>query len=365
MRHILLFINLIAFINTGYCQDSSSKKLEITSRLYIDAYYSYDFSRPLTKEKAPFFYNHKRHNSISANLALASISIKGKAVRSNLGLMAGSYSKYNLSNEPGLLRHLFEANVGVKLSKKSNTWLDMGIMPSHIGFESAISKDCWTTTRSILAENTPYYESGLKLTHTTKDDKLYASIMLLNGWQRSRILRSNLTPSFGTQLTYKPTPRLSINWSTFLGNVKPDSVSQWRYLNNFYAIYQLTKTLGITIGLDHGLEQKSHRSKNFNVWYSPILMLRFEKEKWAMAARMEYYNDKYGVIVPLVNNQFFQMQGYSFNVDRKIGRYSLCRLEWRYLNNASPYFERRDDYVKSNHIITASILLDLMKSKGL
>ena len=364
MRHIVIFLQLLALSDLGYCQDSISKKFEVETRLYIDAYYSYDFSRPQTKEKAPFLYNYKRHNEIDINLALASISVEGEAVRTNVGLMSGAYTKYNLSNEPGLLRHVFEANVGFKLSKKSNTWLDMGIMPSHIGFESAIGKDCWTTTRSMLAENTPYYESGVKLTHTTKDDKFFASFMVLNGWQRSRILRSQLTPSFGTQLTYKPMPTLTINWSTFLGNIKPDSISQWRYLNNFYAIYQLSKKLGITVGLDHGFEQKNHGSQNFNVWYSPILILRFENKKWAMAARMEYYNDNSGVIVPLVNNQFFPMQGYSLNVDRKIGNNSFWRLEWRYFNNTSPYFEQSNAYVKTNHLVTASIIVDLVRSKN-
>jgi len=146
----------------------------------------------------------------------------------------------NLSSEPGLLKHLFEANAGVKISKNRNLWLDAGVMPSHIGFESAISKDCWTPTRSILAENTPYYENGIRLSQTSKNEKVYASMFLLNGWQRTRILQSNLIPSLGTQISYKPTSALSINWGTFLGNMKPDSIIQWRYLNNFYAVYQMT-----------------------------------------------------------------------------------------------------------------------------
>ena len=83
-----------------------------------------------------------------------------------------------------------------------------------------------------------------------------------------------------------------------------------------------------------------------------------------MAARMEYYNDNSGVIVPLVNNQFFQMQGYSLNVDRKIGNNSFWRLEWRYFNNTSPYFEQSNAYVKTNHLVTASIIVDLVRSKN-
>ncbi len=47
-------------------------------------------------------------------------------------------------------------------------------MPSHIGFESAVGSDCWNLTRSILAENSPYFESGIKLNYTNKKQDVYA-----------------------------------------------------------------------------------------------------------------------------------------------------------------------------------------------
>jgi hypothetical protein len=48
---------------------------------------------------------------------------------------------------------LLEANIGYKPFAATNFWIDAGVMPSHIGFESAIGSDCWNLTRSILAEN--------------------------------------------------------------------------------------------------------------------------------------------------------------------------------------------------------------------
>jgi hypothetical protein len=51
------------------------------------------------------------------------------------------------------LKNIYEANVGISLNKKNNLWVDAGVMPSHIGFESAISMDNWYLTRSLLAEN--------------------------------------------------------------------------------------------------------------------------------------------------------------------------------------------------------------------
>jgi hypothetical protein len=56
--------------------------------------------------------------------------------------MAGNYSQYNLSAEPTWAQFIYEANIGLKSSNKTNIWIDAGILPSHIGFESAISADC-------------------------------------------------------------------------------------------------------------------------------------------------------------------------------------------------------------------------------
>jgi hypothetical protein len=82
--------------------------------------------------------------------------------------MIGNYAQYNLLTEPTWAQFIYEANVGFKISRKQNVWLDAGIMPSHIGFESAVSADCWTLTRSILAENSPYYETGVKISYTNQ-----------------------------------------------------------------------------------------------------------------------------------------------------------------------------------------------------
>lgn len=83
-----------------------------------------------------------------------------------------------------LLQHIYESNIGISLNKKNNLWLDAGIFGSHIGFESAISKDCWTLTRSLFAENSPYYLSGTKLTYNPNEHWEFA-VIICNGWQRN------------------------------------------------------------------------------------------------------------------------------------------------------------------------------------
>ena len=141
----------------GLVLTASAQKLDSTFTLsaYAEAYYSFDMAQPDDHLRPGFFYSFNRHNEVNLNMGMVKLAYAGKNVRGNFALMAGTYAQYNLAAEPELLRHVFEANAGLQLSATKNLWLDVGILPSHIGFESAIGKDCWTLTRSLLAENTP------------------------------------------------------------------------------------------------------------------------------------------------------------------------------------------------------------------
>lgn len=175
--------------------------------------------------------------------------------------MAGTYSNANLVAEPGVLKNIYEANAGINLSKKKQLWLDGGIFASHIGFESAIGKDCWTMTRSISADNTPFYESGMKLTYSSDNGKFIGSALIYNGWKCIQRVEGNSLPSFGWQIIGKPNHKILINSSSFIGTDKADSVRQMRYFHNLYAIFTPSSKLGITVGFDAGVEQKTNKSK--------------------------------------------------------------------------------------------------------
>ena len=136
---------------------------------------------------------------------------------------------------------------------------------------------------------------------------------------------------------------------------KPDTVQQWRYFHNLYAMWQASKKIGIILGFDVGAEQKV-RAEGFNYWYTPIIILRYQANQWAIAARAEYYDDKAGVIVPLVNAEPFKMQGYSLNIDKAINEHIIWRTEGRWLKSATPYFSKETNVVKDNVCVTTSLL---------
>lgn len=351
-----LFLLLFClFCPTKTTAQDTSKTLSITG--YADVYYLYNFNKPINNTQPSFLYCYNRNNEINLNLGFAKASYIANKVRANLAFMAGTYTVANLAAEPAALRNIYEANIGIKLSTKKNLWLDAGILPSHIGFESAIGKDCYNLSRSILAENTPYYEAGIKLGYTSKNEKLFLSALLLNGWQRIRRPDGNTTPAFGTQVIYKPSTTVTLNSSTFIGNDKPDSVRQMRYFHNFFGIFQLSKKLSLITGFDIGAEQKSKANSGLNTWYSPVLIARYlATDKVTLAARAEYYSDKNGVIIFTGTTNGFKTFGYSANIDFAIHENTVWRIELRTLKSKDNIFERRNSLFSSTSTWISSII---------
>lgn len=347
---------------TILAQDTATTKQEATNPLsfsgYAEAYYSYDFNKPMDNNRPGFLYSHNRHNEFNVNLAFVKGSYNAERIRANVALAVGTYMNANYAAEPGVLKNIYEANAGVKISKTSNLWIDMGIFSSHIGFESAQSSGCWTLTRSMLAENSPYFESGAKMTYSSNNGKVILSALALNGWQRITRVNGNSLMSWGTQVYVKPSDKITLNYSTFLGTDKPDNVRLWRIFHNFYAIFQFNDKIGLTAGFDIGSEQVSKGSSNKNTWYSPVGILRFTPDNnWAIALRGEYYSDENGVIIATGTPNGFKTAAFSLNVDRNIDDHLLWRTEFRTFSSKDEIFMKEGNTTKNNSAVITSLAL--------
>lgn len=351
------------FLNISYAQIDSIqyKPIKLSLNGFVDMFYAYDFNKPQTDYRQPFFYNYNRKNLFNLNLGYIKFSAEHRKFRANLALHAGTYSRDNYAAEPSVLKNIFEANAGLSLNKKNNLWLDVGVFASHIGFESAVATDNWTLTRSILAENSPYYLTGAKLTYNP-NDKMEAAIIICNGWQHIQPVKGNTLPSFGTQIKYKPTDKIILNWSTFIGTNDPDVSRRMRYFSNLYVQFQLSEKWGLIAGFDIGAEQRFKRSENYNYWLSPVLIARYAlNNKIAIAARAEYYHDENGVMITSPSTKGFKVFGLSSNFDYYPTPKVLCRLEGRWLNSPEKIFQQENKLSNNNFCLITSIAIKFSK----
>lgn len=345
---------LVTFANAQ--TDTSENPLKISG--YLETYYVYDFGNPADHNRPAFLYSFNRHNEVNLNFGFIQAAYDNDKVRGKLALMTGTYANANLAAEPGVLKNIFEANAGVKISKTKNLWVDAGVFGSHIGFESAIGANCWNMTRSILAENSPYFLSGAKVSYTSDDEQWFLSGLIVNGWQRIQRVPGNQLPGFGHQLTWTPNGKITLNSSSFIGSDTPDSTRQMRYFHNFYGQFQLTEKFGLIAGFDIGAQQTAKGSSDYDVWYSPVFIAQYAPcEKLAFAVRAEYYSDEGEVIIATGTPNGFQTFGYSVNLDVQVMENVLWRLEARTFSSRRDkiFIDRDQNAVDNNYFAGTSL----------
>lgn len=324
MRCFIIWIFCFSCI-PAFAQNDSTKSFKIEG--YIEAYYSYDFAKPFNHERPHYYYNHKRHNEININLAVARISYQRNYIRATVTPMIGTYAEYNLASEPDWAKFVYEANFGVKLLKESNVYLDAGIFTSHLGYETPIGIDSWTLTRTILAENHPYYESGLRLNYVNDNNTLNTSFYYLNGWQKIRKPSFSQLPSFGYQFNYTLSDQWVFNYSNFMGYDKPDSLKAFRHYHNMYIKYTPSGKLGLLNEWGVGSEQRNGDNQS---WWVTSLAAKYSiKEKSIFVARGEYYHDPKNIIISAIGLSGFEYWGLSIGYDYKLNKNTLVRIEWK------------------------------------
>lgn len=360
----LLFAGVSSLVLAQNAGDWDQKPTIHTSG-FLDLFYVYDFNQPKRTGRQPFLYNHNRHNEFNINLGLIKLNLEHSKYRANFSLHAGTYGNDNYASEPGLLKSVFEANIGISLNEKNNLWLDAGIMPSHIGFESAISMDNWTLTRSLLAENSPYFLSGAKLTYSPYE-KWEIAGLIINGWQRIQRLEGNSLPSFGTLVKFSPNESTTLNWSAFIGTDDPDQLRRMRYFNNFYGQFQLTDRFGLITGFDFGAQQIQKGSSEYNFWLSPIIIGQFSvSQSWKAAIRVEYYQDQTGIIIQTNTLNGFRTSGISLNLDYSPSPAISCRIEGRFMKSRDAVFEYRSGQTNHNFILGGSMAIRFSEVLGI
>jgi hypothetical protein len=329
MRKSLL-IFLLVFSSPAFAQENSRNSLQFDISAFLDVYYGYDFVDQMGVEnRLPFLYNHTNQNRMGINLALVTLGVKTDYLRANLGIQQGTYARDNYANEPELFQWIHQANVGVALDNERKVWIDAGVLPSHIGFENAVSTENLTLSRSIIAENSPYFETGVQLSWQ-KDERWYFAFLYLNGWQRIRAIPGRNRPSFGTQATYTPNENIKLNWSTFIGTDQPLEAETMLYFTNFYGDFKLGEGWRLIAGLDGGRRALAF-DLDRNWWGMSAILQRQFSEKIASALRFEYYNDPFQAIATSLIDQGIQTSGISLNGDWKLGKIATFRLEGRWL----------------------------------
>lgn len=334
---------------------------------YIDTYYLYDFNQPVPNERiigtpnnvpgsiAQVASTANRHNEFNINLAYLDAKLAASDLRGRLALQAGTSVQAIYAGEPvsgiasgpSLSQHIQEASLGYRITDK--LWVDAGIFLSHLGLESFVSKDNWTYTRSLMADFSPYYEAGVKLSYQASS-RLDLQLLVLNGWQN--ISDANSNKAVGAAVSYALNDELSLAYNNFFGE---ETGSLWRFFNDFILKWNPTGLLQIALAFDVGW-QKRPLSTGASSWYGATLVARYQLSKrlW-LAARFERYSDSDRVIAQPVSNLSMRANGASMNLDCELRQGLLWRNEVRSLWADSAVFAKGTGFSSTDVYLVTSL----------
>lgn len=325
-----------------------------------------------------FAYSHSENNlpvgqrsytlqpSINGRLGVMQADVgvryKGRGFQATLAAQQGWFADANYTGDDYAYRYLQQAWLAADLM--SNVSLRAGIMPSHIGYESINERENLVLSRLFCSDATPYYETGAAL-QWRPTDALTVEGLVLNGWQRIVAINDDL--AWGTRIVWKPDSTLTINWSTFVGNMVDQRSSsipelsrtnpQQRMYSNLWTEWSPTTNVtvvGIADVGQQGLDTAISASSSASMWcVSAIVAYRFEP-RWRIALRGEHYSDPSSMIVRPVDGTGFKASSISVNLDCTARPNLLLRAEFRSLFSDRMIFPARSGLSTSDMIATVS-----------
>lgn len=306
IRVLALRLVILIVIPSSTFADSTASAF-----VFLDTYTAYHGN----KSEGQYYFTQAEAGDIGLNLGSVGVDYDDGRLRTRLVGQYGDSVDINHRAEQGVFKYLQEAYLGTPLG--AGTTLDVGTFLSHIGPESWVSRNNIIYTRSFLAEFSPYYETGVRLSHQVTDD-LHIQLLAINGWQSTTDARH---PAFGSQLSYS-FDTLSFLSNTFVGEEEGGG----RILHDLVASYKGTDGSSLIGAIDVGHQE------GIDWWWGYALMGQYRISEWfAINGRIESFHDPETIVVPSLTHERFRAHGASLGADLELGRQAQLRAEVRYL----------------------------------
>lgn len=279
-----------------------------------------------------------RHNELAPNMGLVYLR-KDATEQSRWGTelgVQGGYDSQNFAFLPGepkvggadTLRHIHRANMSYLVPVGNGLTVQGGLFNSLIGYESLYAKDNVNYTRSWVADNTPYMMFGVNVKYPV-NDKLNVAGFIINGYYH--LSHPNDQPSYGAQISYKPTTGLTLTETLYAGpDQSKTSFDFWRFYLNSILEWRDDDVV-VALSYDIGTESIANQPGDPRTFVmgANIVGRWHIAGPWAVALRPEFYWDRNGRWTG--NEQF--VKAVTTTIEYKFPykwTNTMFRLEYRY-----------------------------------
>ncbi len=307
-------------------QKDSAPKFKIGG--YVDVYYARYTDSAGHGQPQKFGAISPYSNNFGLNIAQLTGQYNADRLRATITLQYGDLPSVAWSP---VYNYIQEANAGVRLYK--NLWLDAGFFKTHIGTEGLLPKDNICSSVSIITFYEPWWQSGIRLSWTGNNDKLYMALYGVNGY--NQFVSTNNKKAAGLAVTYNLSDYFSVGYYNLMSDDTPDSIpiSHWRLLNNLVINLTISHKISAIVGGDFILQQNTLNGNGYAQAYSAIGTLKYQfLKKMAVYGRFEMFNDQQSFLAePIIN---FKLMGGTLGIEYKPLANAFIRLEGRDLNMA-------------------------------
>lgn len=326
-----------------------AQDLPITFSGAVSTYYSISLNQPPSQTYA-YTTQPKRERTIAVDLAVLSAEWKTESVIVRTSFQAGTWAEANYVGDDASWRFIREVSVAVAFD--SLIGAIAGIIPSHIGHESAINAENMLLSRSLIADWTPYYVTGAGV-RWSPSSTVYAKLFVVNGWQK--IVDNNRYLSLGTQLQYQASDKATISWNTYWGNDEPnDSVVKNRIHNNVWWDHQLSDEFRFVLMADLGLLKRGPGLPYDAAGYGAVKVGWRPTKLIRVGGRVEYMHDPKRVLV-LDSPDAFKTVSASLGLDVFPVEHVMIRFESRAFSSSQNVHESFDGLRKRDAYFTIAL----------
>ena len=225
------------------------------------------------------------------------------------------------------LRHFGRANVSYIVPVGNGLTMQAGLFNSLIGYDSLYAKDNFTYTRPWGGDYTPYLMFGVNASYPF-NKKLTGTLYVINGYWH--LANANSVPSFGGQLAYKATERLTLKETLLYGPHQSDtSLEFWRFFSDSIAEWKGER---VTVAFEYqvGTERVAIAGNPRAFWTAAQLPVHWAVGgRWSVTVRPEFYWDPDGRLTGF--EQF--VKAFTTTLEYRIPyrwTNTILRLEYRY-----------------------------------
>lgn len=343
----------------------------ITGVAFVDAYYNYNFNRPLDNTHT-ISAAIGRHNEVTLNQVSLGLEGNYKNAIGRVWIQFGQMGSIVQDLDGSVLRgrntainnlkYIREAAAGYHFNKWYGINVEAGIFMSYIGLESFVLNENWNYQRSLACDFTPFYFSGLRI-QAFPSKKLKTELWILNGWQTYNSWSRTL--GLGSSTYYRPSENLQLVANFYAGqDTRNSNRARWQHDNSVVARYYKNKSGGgisqaaFSINSHYGFQSGGGATaKNNNMYGTSIAnRLWFNKNKLGLTLRGDVVanpgtylafspspvspND-YTDAIANVKDQKLLLRQYTATFDVMPNDHYTFRVEYAHRNGNVPYYAGR------------------------